>query len=303
MSSRSSANLPCGSLSPPSIRWAAGGRGERREKSPQIAQEETSPPRSGRTSSMAVPAARPRLLFGDAIGAALAAARIGEAERTDHGGHDGALPDQRHQDDAECQKQNEVALGERLAAQRRQRDRQRRRERDDAANAGEGQHERPLPGRRRVGAPDGGNEPAGQVDRRKCPDETRADENRRDQQRRAGKMGDRIVSNLRQDRTRLKPGDQEQHALDQIDQEIPEENALQAGRRADQAEAVPAHVEPDRHRRQHAGAAEMLRRPEGDIWRQDGKGDLDARVVPSAASAASASRRRSPTRVRRRRSR
>ena len=155
----------------------------------------------------------------------------------------------------------------------------------DAANAGEGQHERPLPGRRGVGAPDGGNEPARQVDRGKCPDEAGGDEDRGDQQRRGSELRDGIVPDFREDRARLKAGDQEQHALDQVDQEIPEENALQPGRRADQAEAVPAHVEADRHRRQHAGAAEMLRRPEGDVWRQDRKGDLDARVSDPAPEA------------------
>ena len=104
-------------------------------------------------------------------------------------------------------------------------------------------------------------------------------------QRRGGELRDGIMADFREDRARLKAGDQEQHALDQIDQEIPEEDALQAGRRADQAEAVPAHVEADRHRRQHAGAAEMLRRPEGEVWRQDRKGDLDARVSDPAPEA------------------
>ena len=172
--------------------------------------------------------------------------------------------------------------GKRLAARRRQGDRERRRERDDAAHAGEGQRERPLPGRRGIGASDGGNEPARQVDRGKCPDEARDDDDGGDQQRRGRKLGNRIVSDVRHDRARLKAGDQEQHALDQIDQEIPEEDALQPGRRADQAKAVPAHVEADRHRRQHARAAEMLRRPEGDERRQNRKRDLDARVTHPA---------------------
>ena len=72
---------------------------------------------------------------------------------------------------------------------------------------------------------------------------------------------------------------QEDEALDQIDDQVPEEDALQPRRRRDQPRPVPAHVEPGGDGRQHAGAAEMLGHPVGEIGRHQRQRDLDARVA------------------------
>ena len=53
----------------------------------------------------------------------------------------------------------------------------------------------------------------------------------------------------------LESRQQEQHALDQEDHEVPEEDALQA-RCGESATAVPAHVEPAGDGCDHTGAAE-----------------------------------------------
>jgi hypothetical protein len=65
----------------------------------------------------------------------------------------------------------------------------------------------------------------------------------------------------------------------QVDQEVPEKNALQARRRADQPQAVPADVKPGGHGREHAGTAEVFRRPIGNERREHRQHDLDARIV------------------------
>ena len=65
-----------------------------------------------------------------------------------------------------------------------------------------------------------------------------------------------------------RPVIEEHQALDQVDEEIPEEDSLQPGGGADQAKAVPADVEPGSHGGEHAGAAEMLGRPIGEKRRQ-----------------------------------
>ena len=61
----------------------------------------------------------------------------------------------------------------------RQRNGERRGERDHAAHAGEGEHERLLPRRRRIASRERRDEPARQIGRRKHPDEARDDDDRR----------------------------------------------------------------------------------------------------------------------------
>ena len=80
-------------------------------------------------------------------------------------------------------------------------------------------------------------------------------------------------------RARLQAGDQEHQALDQIDDQIPEENSLQPRGGRDQTRPVPAHIEPAGDGRQHAGAAKMRRHPEGEIGRHQRQRDLDARLA------------------------
>ena len=86
-------------------------------------------------------------------------------------------------------------------------------------------------------------------------------------------------------RARLQSGHEKDHAVDHIEEEVPEEDALQTRRGADQPGTVPTDVKPRRHPRQHARAAQILRRPIGDERRQDRQHDLDARFVHPMAQA------------------
>ena len=72
-----------------------------------------------------------------------------EAEPADHARHQQALADQRHHDHAEGEEQDQIAMRERLAARGGERNRERGRQRHDAADAGEADQERRLPGGRR----------------------------------------------------------------------------------------------------------------------------------------------------------
>src|SRR5437764_15156914 len=98
-------------------------------------------------------------LFG-LVSLMLAAPGVREPQRTDHRWEHQALPDERHQDHRERQKQDQIAAGEWHPGFRRKRDRQCRGERDDAANPGECEDERLLPGRRRVAPADSWRQPA-----------------------------------------------------------------------------------------------------------------------------------------------
>ena len=173
-------------------------------------------------------------------------------------------------------------MGKRLTGARRKGYRQRRRQRDDAAHPRGRQRERPLPRRRGILPPDRRNQPARQVGRRVHPNEARDDDDGADERRGDHQFGHGITADPCNHGTRLQAGDEEDHALDQIVEEIPEEYALQTRRGADQPKPVPAHVEPRRDGRQHSGPAELLRRPIGEERRQDRKRDFDARVADPA---------------------
>ena len=81
----------------------------------------------------------------------------------------------------------------------------------------------------------------------------------------------------------LQAGDEEDQAFEQIDQKIPEEDALQPGRRRNEQRAVPAHVKSGGDRGEHARAAEMRRQQERHIGRHQRECDLDARILRPAA--------------------
>ncbi len=100
--------------------------------------------------------------------------RVSPSQRTTLGSSR-PWPDQRHDDDAEGDEQDQVAVRKRRAAQGRVGNRQRGGERDHAANAGEGEHERMLPRRRRIAPLERRDQPARQIGRRKHPDEARRD--------------------------------------------------------------------------------------------------------------------------------
>ena len=136
-----------------------------------------------------------------------------------------------------------------------------------------------LPGRRGIAAPDRRNEPARQIGRRKHPDEARDDHDRGGDGGRGQQLRDREVLRLLDQGARLQAGDQEHEALDQVDDQVPEEDALKPRRRRDQPRPVPAHVEPGRDGREHAGAAEVMRHPEGEKRRHQRQRDLDPGVL------------------------
>ena len=73
-----------------------------------------------------------------------------------------------------------------------------------------------------------------------------------------GQIGQRIADACRQSSSRLQAGDQEHEAFGQVNQEVPEENALQPRRRADQPQTIPADIKTGGHGGEHAGAAQVL---------------------------------------------
>ncbi len=91
-----------------------------------------------------------------------------------------------------------------------------------------------------------------------------------------------MIADAGDQRACLQPGDEKHHAFDEVNEEIPEEDALEARRGADQPEAVPTDVEPGGHGGEHAGAAQMFGRPIGKERRQNRERDLDARIMNPA---------------------
>jgi len=163
---------------------------------------------------------------------------------------------------------NQITMRERLAVEKRVGNGERDRERVDATNAGEGQEKRRLPLWRRVALSQARADPARDIGRRKHPDEARRDGDQRGPGGRDHQFADREGVTLLDQRARLQPGEQEHQTLDEIDDQIPEKDSLQPRRGGDQPRPDPADVEPAGDGRQHAGAAEMRRHPEGEIGRQ-----------------------------------
>ena len=97
------------------------------------------------------------------------------------------------------------------------------------------------------------------------------------------------------DHPRLQAGEQEDHAFDQIDHQVPDEEALQAGGGRDEARAVPADVTAADHGGQHARAAQAFRHPEGGEGRQQREHHFHPRLArPSGAGPARPSRSARP---------
>ena len=84
---------------------------------------------------------------------------------------------------------------------------------------------------------------------------------------------------LGKQRPGLQAGYEKNEAFKEVDQQIPEKNSLQPGGRRNEQRPIPAHKEAGRHRRQHARSAYVLRQPERDIRRHQGKRDLHARIA------------------------
>ena len=79
-----------------------------------------------------------------------------------------------------------------------------------------------------------GREPARQIGRREDPDEARDDHDGADERRRADQLAGLQVADAVDQRARLQTRQQEDHALDQVREQAPEEHALQPRRRGDQ---------------------------------------------------------------------
>ena len=140
-----------------------------------------------------------------------------------------------------------------------------------------------LPGRRGIPPSDPGNQPAGKINRGKNPDEARDDHDRADDCGGDRQFEQRVLTDALDQRAGLQSRRQKNHAFDQIDQEIPEENALKTGRGTDQLQAVPTDVQTGGNRREHARATEMFRRPIGEERRDERQRDLDARIADPTA--------------------
>ena len=126
------------------------------------------------------------------------------------------------------------------------------------------------------------DEPARKIGRGIHPGEARDDHHGADDGGGDRQVEDRVASDAGNQRSSLQAGDKEHHAFDQVDQELPEEHALKARRGADQPKAIPANIEPDGYRGEHARPAQILGRPIGEEWCQDRERDLDARVADPA---------------------
>ena len=86
-----------------------------------------------------------------------------------------------------------------------------------------------------------------QVSCGKNPGEARDDDHDRDQRGREQDVFERKCRRLLEQRAHLESCYQEQHALDKIDHEVPEEDALQTRCRRDQQRPVPAYVQTAGH--------------------------------------------------------
>ena len=206
------------------------------------------------------------------------------------------MADQRYQDDRKGEEQNHVAVRERISARGGKWDRQRRGERDDPANTGEGEDEGRTARAGRDPCVGSREKQTRQIGSGVHPDEAGDDDHSADDGGGDGQFGDADGGSCgRYQRARLQAGDEEHHAFDKINEEIPEEDALETGFGADQPEAVPTDVESGGDGGEHARAAEMFGWPIGQKRRQDREDDFDARIArPIGAGAASASPRQSP---------
>ena len=215
----------------------------------------------------------------------LVAAVLCDVEPSCHQRQSRTHSDQRDEDDAEGDEQDHVAIGKGLAARQRERQCQRGSQRHRATHAGEGDHESGSPVRRGIALANALADQARQIGCRINPGKTCDDDNDRDQRRGDQDIVKRKHLRFLEQQPHLESRQQEQHALDQEDHEVPEENALQAGGRRDPQRAVPADVEAACHGRENAGAAEMFRNPVGEVGGNQRQRDLDlriARAVPCA---------------------
>ncbi len=171
-----------------------------------------------------------RLEFRDVFGAP----GLGDPEPPRHPRQAEAKSDQGDEDDAEAAKQDQVAIWKAFAVRKRERDGQCRRQRDRAAHPGEGEDEHPLPGRRGIAFAQPFVQQPRQIGCRIDPGKARDDNDDGDQRRGEQDVAQREGLGFLEQRPHLESGQQEQQALDQINHQVPEEDALQPRRRRDQ---------------------------------------------------------------------
>jgi hypothetical protein len=152
-----------------------------------------------------------------------------------------------------------------------------------AAASEKSKQESPLPRRRRIAPRQRRDQPARQIDRRKRPDEARGHDHRQHDQ-----DGERHIMQHHQigtieHRAYLHASGEEDKTFEQINHQVPEEDALQAGGGGNEQRPVPAHEQAGRNRRQHARAVELRRHQEGDVRRHQRHGDFDASIARPAA--------------------
>src|SRR5262245_4993773 len=90
---------------------------------------------------------------------------------------------------------------------------------------------------------------------------------------------DRHELRLFHQRAYLQARHEKYETLDEVDEKIPEEDALQPRCRRNQSRSDPAYVKTTRYRGQHARAAQMLRHPESSVRRHQRQGNLYARIA------------------------
>src|SRR4051812_11567657 len=141
-----------------------------------------------------------------------------------------ALANKGYQNDRECQEEDEIAIGKCLATRCCKGYRECRGQRHDSTNPGEGKCEWPLPWGSRVPAPELWKQPARNVRSRVHPDEARYDDDHTNDRCGNREFGQGIASNPCNEGVRLESRDEEHHALNDVDEEVPEENTLQPRR-------------------------------------------------------------------------
>ena len=123
----------------------------------------------------------PRRDFRFMLGDMFVAAVLRDAEPSHHRRQPEPEADQRDEDDAEGDEQDQVAIGKRVAVRQRERQRQRGGQRHRAAHAGERDHERRSPWRRRIALAQALAQQPRQIGRGIDPGEARDDDDDRDQ--------------------------------------------------------------------------------------------------------------------------
>src|SRR5438046_8090900 len=100
-----------------------------------------------------------------------------------------------------------------------------------------------LPGRRGIASSDPARQPAGKIDRWEHPDEPCDDHDRADDRSGNREFGRWVLTDTGDQRAGLQSGRQKDHAFDEVDQKIPEENDLEKRRGADKVRYDPDDVE------------------------------------------------------------